>query len=219
MKYVNVCILYSTKCIKIAMKIITKTKVPRVMFLAGIAIFATALLLITNGQSSSVSAQTSNGTDTFQAKGVMGNLALSPDTLSSLNASKDTNLNFILGGNWSFDVSKGQLKDFKMELNRHSLVGHEVETHVIDGLDNATGLQTSGNNQILLMGNNTQFKGLADIKTVETGNVWEDVPVVVYLINGHILNTSFDVAKTQGHFVNLPLFGVVTSLTNSTTAQ
>ena len=201
------------------MKLLTKTKVPRAMSLAGIAIFATALLLITNGQSSSVLAQTSNGTDTFQAKGVMGNLALSPDTLSSLNASKDTNLNFILGGNWSFDVSKGQLKDFKMELNRHSLGGHEVETHVIDGLDNVTGLQTSGNNQILLMGNNTQFKGLADIKTVETGNVWEDVPMVVYLINGHILNTSFDVAKTQGHFVNLPLFGVVTSLTNSTTAQ
>ena len=40
----------------------------------------------------------------------------------------------------------------------------------------------------------------------------------------HILNISFDVAKTEGHFVNLPLFGVVTSLTdqsnqtNSTTS-
>ena len=134
--------------------------------------------------------------------------------------STDTNLNFVIGGDWSLDVSNGQVQDFKIELNRHSLLGHEVETHVIEGLTDVTPVTNiTGNNEIVLVGNNTQFKGLADIRTVETGNVWEDVPIIAYLINGHILNISFDAAKTEGHFVNLPLMGVVTSLTEGNSSS
>ncbi len=188
-------------------------------------LFVAALSLITNYDTHYALAQTPSIKDTFQARGDMGNLVLSPEALKSLNQSQDTNLNFIIAGNWSFDVSNGQLKNFNVELTRHSLGGHEAETHVINGLDNATVISpSSGNNQIVLMGNNTQFQGIADIKTVETNKIWKDVPITVFLINGHILNISFDVAKTEGHFVNLPLFGVVTSLTdqsnqtNSTTS-
>ena len=89
------------------MKNMIITEIPKVFSLAGGVLFVAAVLLITNTNSYSASAQTSEGIDTFQAKGVMGNLALNPDTLQSLNASQDTNLNFILAGNWSFDVSKG----------------------------------------------------------------------------------------------------------------
>jgi len=188
-------------------------------------LFVTALSLITSYDTHYALAQTPSIKDTFQVRGDMGNLVLSPEALKSLNQSQDTNLNFIIAGNWSFDVSNGQLKNFNVELTRHSLGGHEAETHVINGLDNATVISpSSGNNQIVLMGNNTQFQGIADIKTVETNKIWKDVPITVFLINGHILNISFDVAKTEGHFVNLPLFGVVTSLTdqsnqtNSTTS-
>jgi hypothetical protein len=182
--------------------------------LSSITLFAAVLLLIPNIESQIASAQSAGSTDTFQAKGYMGNLVLAPETLQSLNQSQDTNLNFINGGNWSFDVSNGKLQNFNVELTRHSLGGHEAETHIIDGLDNATALSaTDGDNRIVLTGNNTQFKGLADIQTVESGKIWNDVPLTVFLINGHILNLGFDVAKTEGHFVNLPLFGVVTSLT------
>jgi hypothetical protein len=181
--------------------------------------FTAAIILVAAMNSSNVTAQSTSGINTFSAKGSMGNLALSPEALKSLNASQDTNINFILGGDWSFDVSNGQLKDFKVELNRHSLSGHQAETHVINGLDNATAITNmTGNNGITLIGNNTQFKGVADIETVETGKVWKDVPVLVYLINGHILNISFDVAKTEGHFLNLPLLGVVTSLTEGSSS-
>jgi len=193
--------------------IITTRKI-QFITLSSITLFAAALLLMPNIESQIASAQSAESTDTFQAKGYMGNLVLAPETLQSLNQSQDTNLNFINGGNWSFDVSNGKLQNFNVELTRHSLGGHEAETHIIDGLDNATALSaTDGDNQIVLTGNNTQFKGLADIQTVESNNVWKDVPLTVFLINGHILNLGFDVAKTEGHFVNLPLFGVVTSLT------
>src|SRR6476660_7400895 len=97
--------------------------------------------------------QTTKNNDTFQAKGYMGNLALAPQTLQQLNAAQDTNLNFINGGNWSFDVSKGQLKDFKVELTRHSLGGHNIETHVINGLKNATAYPSTNGTQIILQGN------------------------------------------------------------------
>ena len=170
--------------------------------------------------SNNVIAQTTGGVNTFSVEGYMGNLLLPPEAMESLNASQDTNLNFVIGGVWSFDVSNGELQDFKVELNRHSLSGHEVETHIIDGLDNATSItNTAGSNQIILIGNNTQFKGLADIETVETGKVWQDVPILAYLINGHILNIHFDAAKTEGHFVNLPLLGVVTSLTEGSSSN
>lgn len=194
------------------------TKTKHLFITIGILI-TSAIILVSAMNSNNALAQSSGGIDTFSAKGYMGNIVLSPEALQSLNTSQDTNLNFVVGGNWSFDVANGQLKDFKVELNRHSLGGHEVETHKINALDNATAITNSTGNEIVLVGNNTQFKGIADIETSETGKVWKDVPVLVYLINGHILNISFDVAKTEGHFVNLPLIGVVTSLTEGNNAS
>jgi hypothetical protein len=186
----------------------------KTLFITTAVLFTATIVLVTGMNSNNVIAQTTGGVNTFSAKGYMGNLVLPPEAMQSLNASQDTNLNFVIGGDWSFDVSNGQLQDFKVELNRHSLLGHEVETHVVDGLTDVTPVtNTTGSDEIVLVGNNTQFKGHADIKTVETGKVWEDVPIVAYLINGHILNISIDAAKTEGHFLNLPLMGVVTSLT------
>jgi hypothetical protein len=195
----------------------TKTKH---LLIASTVLFTAAVVLVASMNSNNVMAQSADGINTFSAQGSMGNLVLSPEAMKSLNASQDTNLNYVTGGNWSFDVSNGQLQDFKVELNRHSLGGHEVETHVIDGLTDVTPIiNTTGNNELVLVGNNTQFKGLANIKTVETGKVWEDVPILAYLINGHILNISFDPAKTEGHFLNLPLLGVVTSLTEGSSGS
>lgn len=193
----------------------------KTIFTTAIVLFTAALALVTVMNSNNVViAQPTGGINTFSAEGYMGNLVLSPEAMQKLNASQDTNLNFVIGGDWSLDVSNGQVQDFKIELNRHSLLGHEVETHVIEGLTDVTPVTNiTGNNEIVLVGNNTQFKGLADIRTVETGNVWEDVPIIAYLINGHILNISFDAAKTEGHFVNLPLMGVVTSLTEGNSSS
>lgn len=188
------------------------TKIARSL-IAVTVMFTAALILVAAMNGNYVNAQSTEGVNTFGANGYMGNLALSPAALQALNASQDTNLNFVLGGDWSFDVANGQLQDFKVELNRHSLSGHEVETHVINGLTDAAPLTNNTGNEIVLIGNNTQFKGIADIQTLETGKVWKDVPILVYLINGHILNVSFDVAKTEGHFLNLPLIGVVKTIT------
>jgi len=81
-------------------------------------------------------------------------------------------------------------------------------------LKNATAYTPTNGTQIVLQGNHTAFRGIGDIKTIESNKLWKDVPITVYLINWHILNVAFDPSKTQGHFLNLSLFGVVTSLTN-----
>jgi hypothetical protein len=64
-------------------------------------------------------------------------------------------------------VVKGNLQDFKLDLNRVSLAGKTVETHSINKLANATGAigSTSTTNAIFLRDNSTQFTGLGDIST------------------------------------------------------
>ena len=79
------------------------------------------MLLMTSVSSQNALSQTTKNNNTSKLKGYIGYLALPPETLQQLNSAKDTNLNFINGGNWSFDVSKGNLQDFKIYLTRHSL--------------------------------------------------------------------------------------------------
>jgi hypothetical protein len=65
---------------------------------------------------------------------------------------------------------------------------------------------------------NTAIKGIADINT--DGKLkWKDVPVIVYLINGNVLNMQIDTTKTNDHFQGLPVFGTVTSLTDQNNKQ
>jgi hypothetical protein len=164
----------------------------------------------------SARAQGSNATtthDTFHAKGVIDSMAsdvLAGKPVSPLNQSAM----WILGGNWNYDVNKGNLQDFKVNITMVMLDGKGFHTHSIDKLSNVSGITMPSSTPtptISLTGNNTAFKGIADINT--NGKLkWKDVPVIVHIINGNVLNLTVDDKKTEDHFKGLPVFGTVTSL-------
>ena len=41
---------------------------------------------------------------------------------------------------------------------------------------------------------------------------WKDVPIVVHLMNGNVINFNIEASKTDDHFKGLPVFGTVESI-------
>ena len=71
-----------------------------------------------------------------------------------------------------------------------------------------TSLTPSITNKIYLnSNNNTSFHGFADV-TMNGKPMWSNVPVFVALVNGKLLNMSFDSIKTADHFTGIPMFGI-----------
>jgi hypothetical protein len=154
--------------------------------------------------------------DSFSAKGYAGQEFVIPinpvQTPSSFQQFGLTPaIGSIISGNWSFAVINGQLQSFKWNSEAVTLSGKVNGTFSIDEIRNSTGaLPPSNSNKIQLEGNHTDFKGIADIN-LNDRSVFHDVPVVVHLLNGKLVNLSIDPSKTFNVF-SLPLFGIVTSL-------
>jgi hypothetical protein len=172
---------------------------------------ATSLSVVSNSNHATIQTAIAQGPttthDTFHAKGMIDSMAsdvLADRPTSPLNQSAM----WVLGGNWNFDVNKGNLQDFKVNITMVMLDGKGFHTHSIDKLSNVSGIATSSSTPtptISLTGNYTAFKGIADVNT--NGKLkWKDVvTVIVHIINGNILNLNFN---------GLPVFGTVTSLTD-----
>jgi hypothetical protein len=172
---------------------------------------ATSLSVVSNSNHATIQSAIAQGPTTthytFHAKGMIDSMAsdvLAGRPTSPLNQSAM----WVLGGNWNFDVNKGNLQDFKVNITMVMLDGKGFHTHSIDKLSNVSGISTSSSTPtptISLTGNYTAFKGIADVNT--NGKLkWKDVvPVIVHIINGNILNLNFN---------GLPVFGTVTSLTD-----
>jgi hypothetical protein len=192
-------------------KKITPYIVGTILFTAGLSIASSYSMHLASAQLATTPGATTAGS--FSAKGYMGILALSPNTMQAIGGGRPDIAGSVLGGNWSFEVAGGTLKDFKIDLNRLSLGGQTTGTITISGTSNATGAITpSPTNAILLRGNSTVFQGTANI-SVNGTQKWQDVPIIANLINGKLLNVSIDNASTGNQFLGVPLFGIVTTLT------
>src|SRR6266496_4049180 len=131
----------------------------------GILFVATSLSVANNNHTiQSARAQGAATThDTFHAKGMIDSMAsdvLAGRPTSPLNQSAM----WILGGNWNFDVNKGNLQDFKVNITMVMLDGKGFHTHSIDKLSNVSGIAMPSSTPtptISLTGNNTVFKGIA----------------------------------------------------------
>lgn len=148
--------------------------------------------------------------DTFRAKGQISSLA--SDTLAGRPSSNTSEI-WVLGGNWEFGVNKGNLSNLAIDISMSKIDGKGAHHHTIESLRNATGaVLSSASKQIALTNDNTTtFKGIADITT--NGKVkWKDVPIVVHLLNGNVINFNIDPTKTDDHFKGLPVFGTVESI-------
>ena len=181
------------------------------LFVVGMSVFNNNIL-------QNASAQVNRTVDTFSASGYTGQVFVLP---GGMPQASESILQFgiappqgsILSGNWSFAVSGGQLQDFKWNAEAIALNGKVNGSFSISEIRNSTGaILPSTNNNIQLTGNNTAFRGIADVN-INGKTAFSDVPVTLYLINGKLANLSLDPFKTGGYF-SVPRFGVVTSLTH-----
>lgn len=196
-----------------------------------IAIFCTAILAIslmsltavtsTSNSNYITLAQTQGGNntttntnatniDTFRAKGQISSLA--SDTLAGRPSSNASEM-WVLGGDWEFGVNKGNLSNLVVDIAMSGIDGKKAHHHTIETLKNATGavLPDHSKQIALTSSNHTDFRGISDITT--DGKIkWKDVPVVVHLMNGRIVNFNIEGTKTDDHFKGLPVFGTVESI-------
>lgn len=156
-----------------------------------------------------------NTIDTFKARGTISSLAADSIVGSNTTLGSHSGDMFVLGGNWSYAVDKGNLSDIKVTIVMTKIDGSGKHTHTIDSLRNATGAVSPNMNGLIVLRNqnSTDIKGIADITT--NGEVkWKDVPVIVHLLKGNVANFNIDPEKTDHHFKGLPVFGTVLSITD-----
>jgi hypothetical protein len=148
--------------------------------------------------------------DTFRAKGQIS--CLVSDVLAGRPSGNASEI-WVLSGNWQFGVSKGNLTNISVNILMTKIDGKGAHHHAIENLRNATGAVLPGRSQqiTLTRGNYTDFKGIADITT--NGKLkWKDVPIVINMLNGNIINIHINPKKTDDHFKGLPVFGTVKSI-------
>lgn len=205
---------------------ILETKKNKVIFAIITAILIISMVTVSGNFNSSQSsnAQKTNGTSigTFSVSGYTGQSFILPPSITQIppfGTSSQFNLlpptGSIIAGNWSFVVNDGKLKDFKWDVNHLTLNGKVNGTFSITEISNSTGavLPTTTNKNIQLSenSNSTIFKANANIN-INGRTVFNDVPIVLSLSNGKLVNLSIDPAKTDGLFIT-PIFGIATSLT------
>ncbi len=163
--------------------------------------------------SQSAFAQNIPSVGTFSASGYSGQIFVLPNLILTPNQQMPT-IGSILGGNWSFAVNGGKLQDFKWNVELITLNGKVNGTASITGISNSTGIVGSltNNNIQLSASNGTAFKANADININDRTSFY-DVPIVLYLLNGKLVNLSIDSIRTGGLFTT-PIFGIVTTLTH-----
>lgn len=153
-----------------------------------------------------------NSIDTFKAKGQISSLV--SDVLAGRPSSNASEI-WVLGGNWQFDVSKGNLTNLQINILMTKINGKGAHQHAIESIRNSTGAVLPGLNKqiVLTRGNYTDFKGIVDIAT--NGKLkWKDVPIVINMLNGNVFNIHINPTKTDDHFKGLPVFGTVKSVTD-----
>ena len=113
------------------------------------------------------------------------------------------NQDWVLAGQWSGFYNQTNLSDsgFHSIFRMVKADGTAPHSHEIY---NATATN------ITQHGNATIIKGTASI-TLKDGPV-NNVPITLTIINGNILTISMDPSKTNNHFGNTPIFGLVNNI-------
>ena len=146
----------------------------------------------------------------FNAHGTISGIAA--DTMIGSNETLGSHSSdlFVLGGNWSLIVKGGNLSDFGAEIVMMKFDGTQRHSHVIENMTNATGAvpPVTNENITLVSKNYTAFMGSVDI------GEWKNVSITGNLNNGNLLILNVDPIKTEHHFKGLPIYGMVTSLTD-----
>ena len=114
-----------------------------------------------------------------------------------------------MGGEWKLDVDKGNVTDFMSNFTMVKADGTKHHGHTISNL-------TTKNAGVRLdVNGNSTMNGTSIIK-VNGNDTWTGVDTKVGMNNFAILAIAPNPQQVENHFGNLPITGLVTSLTTKT---
>jgi hypothetical protein len=174
---------------------------------------------------------------TFHAKGLIGTLLshlISEDVIRSLGFANSTNLlngtflaksairNALVGnisprvylaaGTWNLDVINGKVKDLIANFTQVTTTGINPHTHTITNYkpgNSSNSIELDSTNK------NLRINGYVDVwRNGQSVKNWINVPVKIYISRGNVISIDVDPMKTDFHFGGMPIFGIVTSLTD-----
>ena len=115
---------------------------------------------------------------------------------------------WLAAGNWSIIVNNGNVTSFETKMTWYNSTGTNAHTHDLTNFKS-----TSDNTQavpINLTDKQKTIEGFTDVGS-NGRTSWFDVPTVITINDGKIISISLDDNKTNGHFAEQPLLGIVDS--------
>ena len=157
----------------------------------------------------------------FNAEGTINTLLFSQDiSNNTIPSITDINTNhsskYLLGGKWRLDVLNDNVTYFKSNFTMIDINGRDVHFHtfvykpgpppVVSQVQNKQG--------ILVKNETNNIAGFNCDVNIYTNGVleWEDVPIKVSLINEKIIMIEIKDKKSEVHFLNNPIFGLINSV-------
>ncbi len=152
----------------------------------------------------------SNVKDTFTLSGPISSLVYVPTNNMSNTSNVTGQLNsiskFILSGNWSISVKKGEITNFKTHFIKILADGSKRHTHDLINFkqDNNTKAQLTADNSL-------SVKGLVNVK-LNNNIPWNNTKVDISLAKGNTIAIKLNNKQTSNHFEDQPINGIVTSI-------
>jgi hypothetical protein len=143
-------------------------------------------------------------TTTFNMNGAISSLVfgMPPNTKT---VDMTTMQKFILSGDWSMDVNRGKLKDFKANFYTGPVNG-ETSNHTHQ-LSNFRVINDDGLIQIA-PDNSVSVSGILDVGT-NGKKAWNDVNATMFISKGRTITISLADGDTQRHFMGQKIYGIV----------
>ena len=176
------------------------------------------ILATTNNSVLNAGAQSFNTTknsDSFTMEGQISSLVYVPgNDTQSQNRNITDLLNamskFILSGNWSLSADKGVITNFTASFIKVLADGNKHHTHDLINFkqDNKSQIQFSGNHSL-------SVKGVVDVK-LNNNTPWNNTNVNIDIEKNNTISIKLDNNQTSIHFQGQKIYGIVTSIKNST---
>ena len=157
----------------------------------------------------------------FNAEGTINTLLFSQDmSNNTIPSITDSNTNhsskYLLGGKWRLDVFNDNVTYFKSNFTMIDVNARDVHFHTIVFKPGPTPVVSQEQNKqgILFKNKSNNTAGFnCDVNIYINGVLeWEDVPIKVSLINEKILMMEIKDKKSEVHFWNNPIFGLINSV-------
>ena len=122
---------------------------------------------------------------------------------------------YLAAGTWNIDVVDGKVKNLLANFTEVTTTGINPHTHTITNYKPTNGNNNNSNRVVLTDNNDLKIYGYVDVlRNGQPVKNWVNVPVKIFMSKGNIVSIDVDPIKTNYHFGGIPVFGIVTLLTD-----